>query len=116
WHAWWPSHADRPPADDSGPADDPRLTFPADYRNVKPDVKYVGDAACAECHRDIADAYRGHPMGRSLGPVATVAPRQRYGADDGNPFTAAGSRFQVERRGDRVFHRQTFADDGGRPV
>ena len=27
------------------------------------DVKYVGDAACARCHAEIADTFRHHPMG-----------------------------------------------------
>src|ERR1700720_2764393 len=44
---------------------DPREVFPTPFRNVKPGVAYVGDAACAGCHRDIAKRYHAHPMGRS---------------------------------------------------
>src|SRR5688572_3108149 len=33
------------------------------YRNVRPDVRYVSDATCAECHGEIAAAYAKHPMG-----------------------------------------------------
>ena len=44
------------PADDT-PADaltpDPRVTYDGPFRNVRPGVQYVGDAACADCHHDI---------------------------------------------------------------
>src|SRR5262245_6637717 len=36
------------------------------YQNTRPEVKYVGDATCAECHPKEAESYRRHPMGRSL--------------------------------------------------
>src|SRR5262245_28117731 len=49
----------------SPPADDPRLTIATPFLNVRPDVKYVGDGACADCHRDVSDNYHRHPMGRS---------------------------------------------------
>src|SRR5947209_4248935 len=45
---------------------DPRRTYAGPYRNIDPDVRYVGDAACAGCHKDIAESYARHPMGRSL--------------------------------------------------
>ena len=37
--------------------------------NARADVKYVGDAACVECHREISESYRTHSMGRSLYPI-----------------------------------------------
>ena len=37
-----------PPAAAEGP-DDPRRTFETPFLNVRPDVRYVGDAACAGC-------------------------------------------------------------------
>ena len=51
------------------------------FQNARPGVAYVGDAACARCHREIALAYRSHPMGRSLAPVG--------GTGEGPPTTAA---------------------------
>ena len=47
------------------------------YRNVRPGVKEVGDAACARCHSEIAETYRQHPMGRSLAPINEAAMRGR---------------------------------------
>src|SRR5205823_1052395 len=48
---------------------DPRLDYAGPFRNVRPDVEYVGDAACRGCHGDIARTYARHPMGRSLAPI-----------------------------------------------
>src|SRR5438067_13883708 len=59
---------------------DPRHTFATPYRNVHPDVKYVGDAECAACHPSQAETYREHPMGRSFAPVAERAGKDEYGA------------------------------------
>jgi Flp pilus assembly protein TadD len=82
------------------------------FQNARPGVAYVGDAACARCHREIAVAYRSHPMGRSLAPV---------GAAEGPPTTAAtglpleshGAQFTVERRDGRTFHKATRRDAAG---
>ena len=41
------------------------------FQNARPGVAYVGDAACARCHREIALDYHSHPMGRSLAPIAS---------------------------------------------
>jgi predicted CXXCH cytochrome family protein len=85
--------------------DDPRLSFPTPYRNVRPEVRYVGDAACADCHADVAAAYARHPMSRSLGPVAGVAEVERYGDKAQNPFEKDGFGFEVLHRGARRTHR-----------
>jgi predicted CXXCH cytochrome family protein len=95
---------------------DPRLTYTGPYRNIHPDVRYVGDAQCAGCHEEIAQSYARHPMGRSLVPVADLLDRQRYAADTNNPFDALGRRFRVERQGERSWHRQDVLDDAGAPV
>jgi hypothetical protein len=56
---------------------DPRLTYTGPYRNIRPDVQYVGDDRCTGCHQDIADSYARHPMGRSPVPAADLLDRQR---------------------------------------
>ena len=61
---------------------DPRLTFATPYRNVRPDVKYVGDETCAACHATESTSFRRHPMGRSAAWVTCCQ-------------TSAGSRPQV---------------------
>src|SRR5258708_39387312 len=62
---WWPRN---PPL-----SDDPRLTHATPYRNLHPDVKYVGDDACAGCHRQLFTSFRLHSMGSSLATVSTAS-------------------------------------------
>jgi Flp pilus assembly protein TadD len=69
------------------------------------EVGYVGDAVCARCHGEIAEAYRGHPMGRSLAPVRGAEDGPPIGAAAGLPFEAKGVRYTIERRDGRTFHR-----------
>jgi Flp pilus assembly protein TadD len=84
------------------------------YRNARPGVAYVGDAVCARCHSEIALAYRTHPMGRSLSPVAGANEEPPLGAAAGLPFEAKGLRYSVERRDGRLIHKATRHEaDGG---
>src|SRR5258708_18429279 len=112
---WWPRPS--PPLGGSPAAPgDPRLTFATPYRNVRPDVKYVGTDACATCHIEHAKTFRQHPMGQSLAPIARATPVERYDAAAKNPFDKLGFQYRVERRGERVIHHETAADAEGRPV
>src|SRR6478752_10012666 len=70
----------KPPAPDpeqgraeDGFPPDPRLAYRGPFRNVRPDVKYVGDEKCIDCHKDIHRTYRRHPMGRASAPTARLA-------------------------------------------
>jgi hypothetical protein len=107
---WRGGHGDDPPLAGPRKADvrpeGPRLTFTTPYRNVRPDVKYVGDAACAECHPAQAKTYREHPMGRSLAPLADAGPLERYTEAARNPFSISGFRYQIERQGGRSRHKE----------
>src|SRR4051794_6493388 len=87
------------------PPPDLRETFPTPFRNVKPGVDYVGDAACADCHSGIARTYHAHPMGRSAGWVGQGDAIEGDGPDSRNPFSAAGFQFRIDRAGDRITHR-----------
>ncbi len=119
---WWVANR-QPAASPGGPGsvarhlpDDPRLTYAGPFRNVRPGVKSVGDAVCAECHNDKAATYREHPMGRSITPMRVIAGRQPYDKAHNNPFEAFNSRFFVDREGDQVRHRRTAFDKDGRAV
>jgi hypothetical protein len=84
------------------------------YLNVRPEVGYVGDAACARCHREIAEAYNSHSMGRSLAPVRGSAVAPPIGTAAGLPFESQGISYTVERRAGRMFHKATrHGADGG---
>ena len=91
------------------PIEGPRLTTASPFANVRPEVRYVGDEACAGCHRALAESYRQHPMGRSLAPAATARAVERYDGAAHNPFEAGGFRYRVDRRGERIFHKETAA-------
>jgi hypothetical protein len=120
---WWLFHRPRPlvpaPAEDADlgtfPAD-PRLSYTGPFRNVHPDVQYVSDHLCNDCHQDIARTYSAHPMGRSMVPIASIAASQRYGEAQHNPFEAFDILFRVDRQGNRVYHRQRRLDTAGRPL
>src|SRR5438270_1114116 len=104
------------PGPHPAPPPDPRLTYQGPYVNVRPDVAYVGDMACAECHADIAAAYKQSAMGRSLEPIRVVASRQRYDASSHNPFERLGYTFRVERAEERVWHCQSRTGPMGEPL
>jgi Cytochrome c554 and c-prime len=89
---------------------DPRVTYKGPYLNVDPRVAYVGDAVCARCHKDVADRFSHHPMGRSMQRVADVLPRENFTAEAKNPFESKGFRYDVERRGNSLWHSETKLD------
>jgi hypothetical protein len=95
---------------------DPRLTFVTPFRNVRPDVKYVGDEVCASCHGEIAESFRRHPMGRSLAPIARAEPVERYDPRAHHPFEDGGFRYFVEHRGGKTYHREVRRDARGRTI
>jgi cytochrome c-type biogenesis protein CcmH/NrfG len=98
------------------PTPDPRLTYDTPFRNVKPDVRYVGDAACAGCHVDIDKSYHAHPMGRSAELVSRASPIERYDAAAHNPTTVGPFELFVDKSADRVLHRVRAKDSTGKPL
>src|SRR5262249_53330549 len=78
WRTWQLSRSPLAMMDTQSAAADPRLTFPTPYRNVRPEVRYVGDSTCAQCHGAIAESYRHHSMGRSLAAASEAAPVELY--------------------------------------
>jgi tetratricopeptide (TPR) repeat protein len=115
---WLPSYEPRGAevAGTASPHEDPRRTYPTPYRNVRPEVQPVGDAACAECHPQQAQTYRRHPMGRSLAPVAHNPAPEHYDAAAHNAFQAAGFEYRVERQDPRVIHREVRRDPEGEVI
>jgi hypothetical protein len=95
-----------------GPLEDPRLTYTGPYRNVRPDVKYVGDAACVKCHKDETATYKHHPMARSTIAIGDL--NQPLDKKHNNPFVHDGVTFEVFKEGNRFFHRRRRFDDAGK--
>jgi Tfp pilus assembly protein PilF len=94
--------------------DNSQPVWQSPYRNTSPEVRYVGDEACARCHKDMAAAYRKHPMSRSLAPVSSAEPLEKYDSSAHNPFDAQGFHYLVEREGNRVCHKETRLDKSGK--
>jgi hypothetical protein len=94
---------------------DPRLEYDGPFRNIRPNVAYVGSEICGNCHAEIAHTYARHPMARSLVPIAegTSVPED---AAHHLPFRAAGSQFSVVRRGKDLLHRRTWEDADGKAL
>jgi hypothetical protein len=120
---FWLRHDNRKPPDVlplepalSDPPPDPRLVYDGPYRNIHPDVKFVGDAPCAECHKDISRKYHNHPMARSLRSIADELGDSKYDHGSANPFTVLGSQFEVRRQGNRVWYRRRQLDVNGSPI
>jgi hypothetical protein len=89
-----------------------RLVAASPFRNVGPGVGYVGDAACARCHADVAESYRAHPMGQSVATVDAATNAGPRAAPAGAEFDAGGYHYTVERRGGRLIHREQRFDAG----
>jgi Tfp pilus assembly protein PilF len=96
--------------------DDPRLTSATPNRNVRPEVRYVGDAKCASCHAEIARSYARHPMGRSFAPLGQAVSIERYDRRSGNPFEEGGLLHLVERRGEQMVHKEIRSRSDGQSL
>lgn len=120
WHASF--HTDSPPPSppvttpddpvlDPVPAD-PRLTFSTPFRNVKPDVRYVGDASCTACHENICNLYHAHPMGRSAAVIGKAVPIENY-ATGVIPLAGVSYQLRVTQNGGGVVHHVAARDADG---
>jgi tetratricopeptide (TPR) repeat protein len=89
------------------------LVAASPYHNVRPDVAYVNDAKCAECHGEIAADYAKHPMGRSLAPTAKAEQIERFTPEVRHPLTVDGFVYQVRREDGQQFHRETRLSPAG---
>src|SRR5262245_6422156 len=120
---WWflirdesPSLTPRSPDALDDPPPDPRLTFDTPFRNVKPDVQYVGDTKCAPCHGDIDKSYHAHPMGRSAEFVSKAMPIERFDAAAQNPCSVGPYELRVEKTGEKFLHHLSAKDSTGKPL
>jgi tetratricopeptide (TPR) repeat protein len=88
--------------------------FESPYLNTRPNVRYVGDAACASCHPDIAARYRRHPMARDVIRITDLADQEDLRAAAQNPFMRFGLQFRVVRKDGEEFHELSAQDAQGR--
>jgi Tfp pilus assembly protein PilF len=104
----------RPRPATGAPVEDPRLSYPTPFLNVRPEVAYVGSTRCGECHPEAA-SYAGHPMSRSFAPAAAVADHEHDRAAH-NPFTSSGFLYRAERRRGEVVHTAMRSTGDGKEL
>jgi hypothetical protein len=89
---------------------DPRLSFQSPFLNTKPEVRYVGDAKCAECHDSITQKFGKHPMHQTLAEASSNSMPGCFRPEALKPFQFDGLTYTVEQRGDKIIHRQSLRE------
>jgi predicted CXXCH cytochrome family protein len=79
-------------------------------------VAYVGSAACAQCHAEIARSYARHPMGRSLRPLNAAIASGEAPFRDQPAFDAAEWSYAIEHQGGLVIHVEIRRDAQGAEI
>jgi tetratricopeptide (TPR) repeat protein len=103
-----PRPAEKPP--------DPRLSYPGPFANVRPEVAYVGDAVCASCHQDIADAYATHSMGRSMFPTQQAPAIEGLPDSASSEFRQGRLLYRVQRRDGKLYHAEAIVGSDAQPI
>jgi predicted CXXCH cytochrome family protein len=96
---------------DPAPAMDPFPLTPiseSPFLNTKPGARYVGAAACTDCHKDRHASFRHTGMGNSMADV--VVAQEPPDAVFDHP--ASKRRFQVFRRDGELWHRELLFTNG----
>lgn len=88
-------------------APDPRRTFESPFRNIRPEVAYVGDAACAGCHEKHDESFHQHPMGRSATTDGFSPGIERFDDAARTSFVDAGWRLAVDSENGRHIQRMS---------
>jgi predicted CXXCH cytochrome family protein len=91
---------------------DPRFTYETIFRNIKPNVKYVGDESCAMCHEELCETFHAHPMGRSAAYAGTDSLEQ-YDAKAKNPCQVGPYELSVRREDGQMIHSVTAKSKSG---
>ena len=108
WSGWFDSAPVSKPGDTDTPSPDPRLAYKGPFKNIHPDVKYVGDAVCAQCHYGHATGFHAHPMGQSIRKTSLMLNEPHFKKDVS--FDKIGATWTMDREGDKVFHVEQIFD------
>lgn len=97
------------------PASDTINAGPSIKRAIAPDSSYIGSQECADCHAEIYTRYMASPMARTL---RAITDSESTEDDSEQPsFKSSGRReYAVEKRDDRVVHREVRRDDEGQVI
>lgn len=84
-----------------------------DFRTISlPASDYVGSTSCAECHAEIAEAYRHHPMANSMWKASVASELEDY-RDDTSFSPDAQHIYSVERTDQGISHREQLLSADG---
>lgn len=72
---------------------------------------YAGSAVCRECHAEIWDVYKSHPMARTLSEVGSADQIEDYTRQ--SAFSRGNREYRVERADGKVVHHELQRDAGG---
>lgn len=75
---------------------------------------FVGSAACAECHAEIAQKYAGHPMANSLKTVAEASKLEDYTRASFSP--PGPRRYRAEQTPEGLRHYESMVDLAGEKI
>jgi Flp pilus assembly protein TadD len=97
------------------PPDPEPQAFVSPYRNTRPGVNYVGDAACFDCHKNRSHTYHAQRMGRSFASVKEMPPLEDFDPK-ATTVEAPGLLLSVRKQDGRLFHKVTYRDPEGKPI
>ena len=81
-------------------------------RPAAPRSDYVGSQVCSSCHREIAESYFQHPMGRSSAPIQDANTIEDY-TEHNSYDTPDGRRYVVEQHDGHTWHHEQFPTSSG---
>jgi predicted CXXCH cytochrome family protein len=82
------------------------------YLNTGPDAHYVGSAKCRTCHKDAHQSYKDTGMGCSMAEVDV----SREPPDAAFDHPVSKRRYQVQRKGGALWHRELLLTTGKEEV
>lgn len=74
---------------------------------------FVGSAACATCHAEIAETYKSHPMSLSFTPEPAEPSVESYDRDTQFQALRSPHTYRVTRDGGRIVHHELLLDEQG---
>ncbi|QDU37376.1 Tetratricopeptide repeat protein [Maioricimonas rarisocia] len=113
--------ADGPEPDAAEVAENTAPAFTPPEVPPPPSQAYAGSQACAECHDDVSEHFRAHPMGRSLAAALEASKLEDYGRDDGFKLPLAPSAtfepfYFAEIADEAVMHHEMAIEKSGETI
>lgn len=94
---------------------EPVTPFRVDHAIDPSMADYVGSDACRDCHAEIWEKYRSHPMARSFARVEHAFPVEDYTKQ--LEFSPPGNRkYRVEVKQDEILHHEIMLDSQGEAI